>query len=121
LDYYAGMSEAEVEADLRRDTVWQRPSWPLGSAPYRMRLRFFDAGVDDGPARPPPVHPVSAADRALIVLELTPPVTVAIVKAQYKQLVKRYHPDATGGDKVAEERFKLISDAYRTVMESLNA
>ena len=30
-NYYAGMTEAEVEAAIRADTTWQRPSWPLGS------------------------------------------------------------------------------------------
>ncbi len=29
-NYYAGMSETEIEAEIRRDTVWQRPSWKLG-------------------------------------------------------------------------------------------
>ena len=34
------------------------------------------------------------------------------IKMRYKQLVKRYHPDANGGDKAAEERFKSINEAY---------
>src|SRR5205814_2106987 len=29
-NYYAGMSDAEIEAEVRHDTVWQRPSWRLG-------------------------------------------------------------------------------------------
>ncbi len=29
-NYYAGMTQADVEAEIRRDTVWQRPSWRLG-------------------------------------------------------------------------------------------
>ena len=29
-NYYAGMSGSEIEAEIRRDTVWQRPSWRLG-------------------------------------------------------------------------------------------
>jgi hypothetical protein len=29
-DYYKGMSPGEIEAQLRADTSWQRPSWPLG-------------------------------------------------------------------------------------------
>ncbi|MFO1155475.1 MAG: DnaJ domain-containing protein [Rhodospirillales bacterium] len=45
--------------------------------------------------------------------------TVADVKSRYKELVKRHHPDANGGDKAAEERFKQINAAYRTVMDSL--
>jgi hypothetical protein len=31
-NYYAGMSDDEVEADIRRDPGWPRPSWPLASA-----------------------------------------------------------------------------------------
>ena len=29
-DFYKGMSPGEIEAQLRADTAWQRPSWPLG-------------------------------------------------------------------------------------------
>jgi len=42
-----------------------------------------------------------------------------VVKARYKELVKRHHPDANGGDKASEERFKQISEAYRTLMKFL--
>ena len=34
-DYYRGMTQTEIEADLRRDTVWQRPTWPLGGGRQR--------------------------------------------------------------------------------------
>src|SRR5262249_29646421 len=30
-NYYAGMSELEIEREIRNDTTWQRPTWPLGS------------------------------------------------------------------------------------------
>ena len=40
------------------------------------------------------------------------------IKMRYKQLVKRYHPDANGGDKRAEERFKSISEAYNYLLSS---
>ena len=55
----------------------------------------------------------------MATLDLTPPVTIVDLKARYKQLVKRYHPDANGGDKASEEKFKDISEAYRIVMGSL--
>jgi len=29
-DYYRGMGPAEIEDNLRADTSWQRPTWPLG-------------------------------------------------------------------------------------------
>jgi curved DNA-binding protein CbpA len=53
------------------------------------------------------------------VLELDPPLTAVAVKARYKELVKRHHPDANGGDQASEEKIKLINEAYATIMNSL--
>ncbi|MCP5365430.1 MAG: J domain-containing protein [Hyphomicrobiales bacterium] len=127
-NYYDGMSEEEVEADVRKDVVWQRPTWRLGcdqqSAAFaRGRVRddfsFFSEGNGSTRHEPRPARTVE--ERALSVLDLEPPVTVAMVKTRYKKLVKQYHPDANGGDKLAEERFKQISEAYRTVMSCLTS
>ena len=117
------MSDNEVEADIRADTVWQRPSWPLGVAMRCCGWRFHPIGDGFGPSwqtrTAPRREPVTAEERALVTLDLRPPVSVGIVKTRYKELVKRHHPDVNGGDKAAEERFKQISEAYRTVMNSL--
>lgn len=87
---------------------------PVRNLPRRVRVFRSDPRETRRPARTP-------EEKALVVLDLVAPVTVAIVKKRYKQLVKQYHPDANGGDKAAEERFKEISAAYRTVMVSLTA
>jgi hypothetical protein len=123
-NYYAGMSEREIEADVRADVVWQRPSWPLGggvAGGFGRGPRIGDgfAFFNDGGETPTPPHRPTVETHALMVLDLTPPVTITVVKARYKELVKRYHPDATGGDKAAEERFKEVSEAYRCVMRAL--
>ncbi len=49
------------------------------------------------------------------MLEVEPPITKERVKARYKALVKRHHPDANGGDKTSEERLKKINEAYSTL------
>src|ERR1700730_12141083 len=36
----------------------------------------------------------------------------AEIKAAYRKLARKYHPDANKGDASAEERFKEISEAY---------
>ena len=36
-------------------------------------------------------------------------------RARYRALVKRLHPDANGGDKAAEERLKVVNQAYSTL------
>ena len=51
-------------------------------------------------------------------MEPHPPVTRDAVKARYKALVKRHHPDANGGDKESEERLKVINQAYSALMHS---
>ena len=43
------------------------------------------------------------------------PVDFVAIKARYKALVKRHHPDANGGDREAEERLKVINEAFTTL------
>ena len=64
--------------------------------------------------------PVSAAEMsALREMNLSQPLTVESLRSRYKELCKLHHPDANGGDKQSEERFKRIGQAYKTLMESL--
>ena len=46
------------------------------------------------------------------LLEVPRDATQADIKKSYRQLVRKYHPDAHPGDKDAEERFKKINAAY---------
>jgi DnaJ-domain-containing protein 1 len=130
-NYYAGMSEVEIESEIRRDTVWQRPSWKLGQRhgpAYEARMRDpFDlyngkerkSGGGQRRAGPDATDRVaSACDQALAVFDIDPPFTQSSLKARYKVLVKMHHPDAHGGDKEAEEKLKIINQAYTTLKAS---
>jgi DnaJ-class molecular chaperone len=37
------------------------------------------------------------------------------IKKAYRKLAKKFHPDATGGDKAKEARFKEVSEAHETL------
>jgi len=135
-DYYAGMDTGAIEQEVRLDTVWQRPTWPLGSWGSEAWGRRF-AGIPENEFMPDDVREALNArmgaagnkngsrsetrriqtkeEQALAVLSLTPPVTWQEVKRQYKSLVKKLHPDANGGDKTAEEQLKLVNSAYGTL------
>ena len=138
-NYYAGMSSAEVEAHIRHDTVWQRPSWRLGDRHgpgYADRIRdplgVFSGGAEGAgerrrphgdhrrgdETRDPVRRALSAREQALAVFEIEPPFTLVSLKARYKVLVKLHHPDAHGGDKAAEEKLKIINQAYATLKAS---
>ena len=121
-DYFSGLSPDEVEAYTRDATVWERPSWPLGQwginerqlRDKAMRDIFGDAAADEEKARA--TAPMSLPEReALVVLELAPPVDFVAIKAQYRLLVKKHHPDLHGGDLAVEEKFKNINQAFSTL------
>jgi len=126
-DYYKDMSPGEIESQLRADASWQRPSWPLGrlgrsarfEASMEEELHAFTFGSRPG-ARPPPSSAPPDLRDALDVLGLVWPVSVVDLKAKYKQLAKRHHPDANGGDKESEEILKSINLAYATLRARLS-
>ncbi len=127
-NYYEGMSDKQVEADLRDDTSWNRPSWPFAGMEKPLNFKGAGPDIDDfGGAFGNPdgdegssasscrLEPDTPQAEAMAILDLTPPVTQDEIKQRYKELVKRHHPDANGGDKAAEEKFKQISLAYATL------
>jgi len=46
------------------------------------------------------------------ILQISRDATVAEIKKAYRKLALKYHPDKNPGDKEAEEKFKLINEAY---------
>lgn len=115
-NYYRGMSDDEIEGELRRDTVWQRPTWPLGWRVGRRWRDPLDLFGDDPRAQRERAEPrhrqLTEEDRALAVFDLELPLEYETLRARYMLLVKRHHPDANGGSKEAEERLKIVTHAY---------
>jgi hypothetical protein len=119
-DFFAGMSTAEIEAHRRQDTTWHRPSWRFGAG-YGLGDGWHDVfGLFDGEAgerQRPPSRPRTKADEMRARLDLEEGFTLPELKSRYKVLAKRHHPDLHGGDKAAEERLKLINEAYTYLLE----
>jgi hypothetical protein len=128
-DYYKGMTPGEIEAALRQDTAWGRPSWPLGrlgSAAWEEEVLrdplhiLASAGIRKERKLPETAAPTELRE-PLATLGLNWPTTLDQVKTRYKELAKRHHPDANGGDRGAEERIKTINIAYATLRARLSA
>ncbi len=126
-NYFAGMDDAAIERSVREDTVWRRPTWPLGVRPGAAALHDPlgilgpAAAVEQSKARAGEVQRramTSAERQAITELGLEPPVSREDVKTRYKILAKTLHPDANGGDKRAEERLKSVNHAYKTLKDS---
>lgn len=123
-NFYAGMNEIEIERQIRFDTTWQRPTWPLGAGangrtdPIHLGMFGPDAWHEYRPPDPNAPkdgfypRPGSVEADALEVFRLDAPVTRTLVKDRYKVLVKKHHPDTNRNDPKAEEKLKSINQAY---------
>lgn len=126
-NYFKGMTDDDVARYQRDATIGHRPTWRMGV--NRAGQDFREDGVDPSAAfrdfgqsartwarraRPEPRGPRygAAVMKALAVLGLDDDADAAAVKSRYKELVKRLHPDANGGDRSREEKLREIIQAY---------
>jgi hypothetical protein len=137
-NYYEGMTPEEIEQEARADITWQRPTWKMGSWRQDARLRervWHNFGLGDGAdplharswsgtgprGEAPGRKAATEADRASETLGLAEPFDLKQLKSAYKALVKRHHPDANGGSREAEEKLKIINQAYAVLKARLSA
>jgi hypothetical protein len=134
-NFFAGMSMEDIARYQKEAVIGHRPTWKMGmnggrpsSRSHSSRFRPEFAGADDplglfrelGGAtharwerRTRDARPVRNAERkALDALGLEPEASAPQVKRRFKELVKRHHPDANGGDRSSEARLREIIQAY---------
>ena len=133
-DYFKGMSDGEVEEFQRAAMTGHRPTWKLGlnATPgfkdKKLRaifglsdgMRMFEEGPGHAPNERKPVRRQRSKlqMQALDALNLDVNATWDDVKLRYKDLVKKFHPDANGGDRSAEDRLKAVIKAYGQLRSS---
>jgi hypothetical protein len=135
-NFFAGMSDDAIAKYQKDDITGHRPTWKMGSigsagdGRRNPRRKAGDAsgwaaddpfglfeGAASGQARR--ARPASeerkvlnAQRHALDVLGLEANAKRADIKAKFKVLVKRHHPDANGGDRTSEDQLREIIQAY---------
>lgn len=136
-NYFSGLADTEIARFQKEALTGHRPTWTMGangtsrSAPdfaqqrsgragYYNRLRdpfnLFNGPKDQQTPRERKAKPLEA--KALETLGLDARATGLQIKARYKELVKRHHPDANGGDRGSEDRFRDVLQAYRVLKQA---
>lgn len=129
-NFFEGMDGEDVDAYRRAATTGHRPTWALGARRAKgvfPDIEFQDpleimsgmgARPEEGKAAAKQRAASSGQTRALNVLGLDETASAASVKKQYKALIKRYHPDANGGDRSFEERLQRVIQAHEYLKAS---
>lgn len=129
-NYFAGMSNEDIAKHQKDALTGHRPTWKMGQRSARSaeerqsegslksgRAGFADPfnlfGDQSAGAASAEQRTVRNVERkALNTLGLEITATGTEIKARFKELVKRHHPDANHGDKSTEDVLRGIIEAY---------
>jgi hypothetical protein len=128
------MTDDAVAAYQKDAVIGHRPTWKLGTnaknpraaergATRKPRAADADVETDDlfglfgarhkhKPREAESPKLTEPTRKALEALNLEAEATKEQIKARYKEQVKRFHPDANGGDRSREDRLTEIVNAY---------
>lgn len=120
-DYFSGMDSREIEEFIHDSVTGHRPTWSRESSlrdPHAtLQDKLYEFMYNKKPStKTKPYLPKKIRD-ALSIMDLSYPCNIKQLKAGYRTLVKKYHPDANKGDKASEEKFKKITAAYKYLLE----
>ena len=137
-NYFSGVPDSEIARFQKEAMTGHRPTWKMGvngastrsspispssapAAPATTTACATRSTCSSGPkdpreARERKAKPLEA--KALETLGLDTKATGKDIKARYKELVKRHHPDANGGDRGSEDRFRDVLQAYRVLKQA---
>ena len=135
-NFFAGMSDDAVARFQKDSLTGHLPTWRIGMIGGKSRTKGragrpldegfgsddpFDILREFGGPRAGAAHARAEAERrtvrnaerkALHALGLEEGAAGADIKARFKELVKRHHPDANGGDRTSEDKLREIIEAY---------
>ena len=129
-NFFESTTEAEMNAQMSRDKVWDRETKRFTDPETRAWARL---GIEDphqvlgenatrnpgrqqtGKRKLPPTE-----RRALEILEAADHASKAELRKAYKSLIKVLHPDINGGDRSQEEQLQLVVWAWDQLKDSRN-
>ena len=118
-NYFAGMSQNEIEFFLKADVTWHRPTQQFSSSDnfnilwngaLSDKFNFFKQEKEVNG-----FYQGALTDKdkdAFKIMELSPNSDLSIVQKKFKTLVKKFHPDRNSGNKQFEDKLKKITLAY---------
>lgn len=122
-DFFSGMSRDEIEKFMRDAVTGHRPTWSREEQVHKEYDRLQEA-LDEFLHLSPrkAVKSPSLTPRlreALAIMDMEYPFTLAALKARWRALARKLHPDVNKSDRKAEEKFKRLTVAYLLLTEHI--
>ena len=139
-NYFSGLPDDAVAEYQKDAATGHRPTWTMGMNPGAGERPLSEPGDDTranwarkaaaarlffrthrfrAEAPPEPRRKLKRLEaRALETLGLPETATAQDIKTRYKELVKRHHPDANGGDRSTEGRLQQVIEAYNLLRQA---
>lgn len=122
-NYFVGMKEDDIVDYQKSASTGHRPTWSTkdkagatksgaGRGGFQDPHDLFEDGTDE------PMHTKGGRRlrnlerKSLVNLGLSANASKEDIKARYKELVKRHHPDLNGGDRTSEDKLLEVIAAY---------
>ena len=129
-DFYKGLNVDQIELSMRKDAIWDRPSWPFKGNPnsvvdqitqfLKNDYKLFENERDFRDFLKSKIIDdklTNQEHKSLKIFNLSVPISVDDIKKKYKKLVKIFHPDVNNNNKEAEKKFKEINEAYKILLK----
>ncbi|MEQ8897876.1 MAG: DnaJ domain-containing protein [Roseovarius sp.] len=129
-NFFEGTTEAEMNAQMSNDKVWERQTKAFTDPEARAWARL---GIEDphqvlggNATQNPGKHRTQQRKlppterRALEILEAEDSWSKADIRKAYKSLIKVLHPDINGGDRSQEEQLQQVVWAWDQIKPSRN-
>jgi DnaJ-like protein len=138
-NYFAGLPDEAVAKHQKDDMIGHRPTWSLGVNAWSRNPRTRNGARPGGFAHRFETHDpfglfaernatkeastkqrqIKRAERkCLRQLNLEDSATKADIKARFKELVKRLHPDHNKGDRTSEDKLREVIQAYNYLRQT---
>ena len=129
-NFFHGTTEAEMNAQMSKDKVWERETKSFSDPEAKAWARL---GIEDphqvlgGNATQNPGRGTTGTRKlppterqAIDILEAKDHWTKAEIRKSYKALIKILHPDINGGDRSQEEQLQQVVWAWDQIKASRN-
>ena len=125
-NYFENMDDQQIEFFIKSDLTWHKATKKFGSSENFFNILWNNALEDklnifnSSNFKDFKKTKISQTDKdALNVMELNDDVKWEQIHSQFKELVKKYHPDKNQGNKKFEDKLKKITLAYSQLKKTL--